>query len=103
MYTHCRQFPHFQGSSDDEIRALVRRVLDKHPAYRFGMRARNFGVLATLVGVVLVYRDAPQQVLGVALMLAGTLTTLFVLVWNVLCVNFVLFRLTEQELHCASN
>ena len=96
MYTHCRQFPHLQGRNDDEIRAIIRYSLDKRPAYRFAMRARNVVVLATLVGVFAAYLDAPPPQLGRALILAGVIATAVVLAWNVLWVNLVLFKLTEQ-------
>jgi hypothetical protein len=97
MYTHCRQFPHLQGRSDDEIRAIVRRALDERPAYRKAMRVRNFLVLAILASVVLAFQDGPKKRFGYAMMYTGMATTAFVLTWNVVWVNVVLYRLTNPN------
>jgi hypothetical protein len=97
MYTHCRQFPHLQGRSDQEIREVVRRAFARRPGLRAIVRARNLAVLVVLLGVFVAYRSAPPKQLGYALMIAGFGTTAFVLVWNVVWVNVVLYRLTALE------
>src|SRR4051812_13383834 len=97
VYTHCRQFPHLRGRSDDEIRGVVRRALGRRPGYRLALRARNVVILAILLGVFVAYRNAPQQQMGFAFMVAGGLATAFVLAWNILWVNVVLLRITNES------
>jgi hypothetical protein len=98
MYTHAREFPHLRGKSDAEIVAIFRRGLDKHPKYRKLMRARNVIVIFLLApigvaGLILL----GGFTLGYALIAVGLALTLFVLVWNVVWVNTVVFKLTEEE------
>lgn len=99
MYTHCRQFPHLQNRTDNEIRALVQRAMNKRPKLRLILRARNVVVIAIMIFTAMLYLNIHQQELGNALMLAGGLATLIVLIWNFVWVNWVLFRITAEELN----
>jgi hypothetical protein len=96
LYTHARQFPHLDGLSDPEIRAIARRAMDRHPKLRMIMRTRNvvvLGSIAATISAALLFR----RNLGLAMMVSGALGTLALLAWNVVWVNTVLFRITKEE------
>src|SRR5262245_13856897 len=102
MYTHARQFPHVAGLRDDKIRGVARRAMQRHPHYRRTIRARNIVVLlAMALGTGLLNAIAGMQV-GLALMIVGAAATVFVLVWNLVWVNTVLFRITQEEMEMES-
>ncbi len=109
LFTHARQFPHLAGRGDGEIRGLVRRGMDRCPALRRVLRLRNVAVLSTL-GIAVLYAlprspqvgDAVQpgdalRDIGRLLMICGGAATAIVLLWNLIWVNTVLFRLTQIE------
>jgi hypothetical protein len=95
MYTHCRQFPQFKNANDSEIRSVVAAALTQRPHLRQLMRFRNSLVLIALVVLVYVLNDGTTAGLGRALMFSGGLATVFLLLWNLVWVNFVLFRITS--------
>lgn len=97
LYSHARQFPHLQGLSTPEIRALARRGLNKQPHLRQLMRYRNVGVvMAMLVAYVLLTKFSGLS-LGLRLMIVGGASTAFVLAWNFVWVNVVIYRVTKGE------
>ena len=110
MYTHARQFPHLAGRSDGEIRALARSALDRRPNLRRVARVRNLVVLSGLAALTLYAisfagtagRDTrPGDDLkfgGLLMLLGGGSATVAVLLWNLVWVNTVLFRITREDL-----
>src|SRR4051812_45689886 len=105
MYTHARQFPHLSGLSDDEIRAIAGRAFVRHPYYARLRRVRN-RLLIVAIGVTVaawVYWSGERRIgelmmtVGTGMMAAGGAAFVFVLVWNLIWVNTVLYRLTDEE------
>lgn len=97
MYMHARQFPHLQGKTDQEIRLIVFQGLEKRPKYRSLMRARNvIVILVMVIGPAALVSGGLK--LGLSMMIVGGLATALVLVWNLVWLNTILFRLTEEEL-----
>jgi hypothetical protein len=95
MYTNCRQFPHLQGLSDDEIRQRVRRALVDQPHLLRVMRYRNrLLIVAMALGAYLLY-DPQRSNLGFTLMVIGGTAFMFILLWNVVWLNRILFRITQ--------
>lgn len=104
MYTHCRQFPHFVHMSDDDIRASVRESLLKRPKYLRLMKYRNIAILTALVLAVVLPVLVAQAKLGLfltalgrSLVITGAVSTAVILCWNVVWVNKVLFRITQED------
>jgi len=82
---------------DEQIRALTRQAMAKRPNYARVMRARNAAViLGMLLGPMILIQIANLR-LGTALVIAGAVGTLVLLLWNMIWVNTVLFRITREE------
>ena len=95
MYTHCRQFPHLQGLSDAEIRQRVNKALAERPHLIRLMRYRNrILVVAMALAAYLLY-DPQRSNLGFTLMVIGGTAFTFILLWNVVWLNRILFRATQ--------
>ncbi len=98
MYTHARQFPHLAGMDDRQIREVAREAMAKRPLYQLMMRLRNVVVLASMGVAVLVLVWFAEYSLGSALLMVGAIGTAATLIWNLVSVNTVLFRITYEEL-----
>jgi hypothetical protein len=94
VFTHCRQFPHLAGLSDDEIRQRVRDSLAQRPRLIALRRMRNVAVIL-LMALVQFAAYRGEGTLGLSLMIAGAAGTGFVLVSNLIWINSVLFRITK--------
>jgi len=98
IYSHARQFPHLTGMADPEIKLLVRGAMADQARYRRLWRMRNLamlvGMLSGGVALIRVLKLDP----GLAMMIVGGLGTLFLLGWNFIWVNTVLFRVTRQAM-----
>lgn len=97
MYTHARQFPHLQGMSDDTIRTLVRDGMAKRPTLISILRIRNVAVAAAMALAVLGLKNVAGWSAGAAMTVAGLVATLFLLAWNYVWINYVVFKLTQEE------
>jgi hypothetical protein len=104
MYTHCRQFPHLVGRSDGDIRSLVRNGMAKRPHLIRIMRVRNIAVLLCMIAIaaVLVWvrpfdPDSTATLTGATLIISGGVGTVLLLIWNLIWVNTVLWKLTLEE------
>ena len=97
MYTHARQFPHLAGLTDDEIRLVARRAMSRHAHYVTIMRCRNAAVLLGMSAVIMLLVSRFGMRLGLAMMIGGGAATVLLLLWNVVWVNTVLFRITRAE------
>ena len=97
MYFHARQFPHFNGRSDEEIRAVARRAMQRHPRTIRLMNVRNAAVLLGMPAAAFLLRWLTSWNTGIVLMIVGGIATAAVLLWNLVWVNTVLFRLTQEE------
>ncbi len=98
MHTHARQFPHFSGMTDDQIRVIARRAMSGHPKHRRLMRVRSLVMLLGMAMTVFGLVGLGGWQLGSAMVFAGVAATVLVLVWNLVWVNTVLFRQTEREI-----
>ena len=105
MYLHARQFPHLAAMQDSEIRAIARRAMTRHPNLIRVMKIRNRVVrLGMLVAVTTIaafseptFSGDSLKTFGVALMIVGAVFTAFLLVWNLVWINTVIFRITREE------
>lgn len=97
MYTHAREFPHLAGKSDDEIRAIARQAMARNPHLRSIARWRNRVVFSGMGIAILVLVLVGEWRLGQSMLVVGGVATVFVLLWNVVWVNTVLFRITRDE------
>lgn len=97
MYTHARQFPHLKGMSDDTIRTLVHSGMAKRPSLIAVMRIRNFVVAAAMASAILGLKNWAGWSAGAAMFSTGLVATLFVLAWNIVWINCVVFKLTQEE------
>jgi len=97
MYTHARQFPHFAGMGDDQIRAVAKRAVAKHPRY-LTLRQIQKVVTAIVVVATLVSAVLAGAGVGLGLMCAGALGTLAIVIWNAIWVNTALYRITHDEM-----
>jgi len=98
MYTHARQFPHLSGLSDAEIRSIAIRAMQRYPRYVAIMRARNV-LLSLGAGIAIGFLLALNLAsLGAALMIVGAISTTFFLLWNLVWVNTVIYRVTREEI-----
>jgi hypothetical protein len=98
MYTRARQFPHLSGLSDVEIRRIAVRAMQRHPRYVAIMRTRNIVVslgAGIAVGLLMALNLAS---LGAALMIVGAISSAFVLLWNLVWINTVIYRITREEI-----
>jgi hypothetical protein len=102
MFTHARQFPHLAGKTDDEIRALARRCMDKNPRLRSILRARNRVMFLAMGVAILALITVGGWKLGQSMLVAGAVATAFVLIWNTVWVNTVLYKITEEEVNSPS-
>ena len=101
MYTHARQFPHLAGMSDQEIRDLARRGMSRRPRLVTIMRLRNAIILLGMaIAAALLARYTSYQ-LGTIFILVGGVSTCVLLLWNVVWVNTVLYRVTRDEIERA--
>ncbi len=97
MYTHARQFPHLQGMSDDTIRALVHSGMAKRPTLLAVMRIRNFAVASAMAVAILGLKYSAGWSAGAAMTAAGLAATVFLLAWNFVWINRVVYKLTQEE------
>jgi hypothetical protein len=98
MYTHARQFPHLAGKSDDEIRAIARRAMARNPRLRSIAVWRNRVVFSGMAAAIILLVLGAGWKLSRSMMWTGGVATALVLIWNVVWVNTVLFRITKEEL-----
>lgn len=96
MYTHCRQFPHFQGASDSEIRSAVVNAMSERPRLCRLMRLRKFLILIAVAVAVYLLNNGTTSGLGFALMVSGGVATGIILLWNLAWLNWVLFPITSD-------
>ena len=96
MYTHARQFPHFAGMSDAEIRAIAKRAVAKNPGCRF-LRKLQILIAAILLSGTIGLSLMFGAEIGIAFVLAGFFSTIFIVGWNFVWVNTTLFRITREE------
>jgi hypothetical protein len=105
MYTHARQFPHLAGMQDAEIRAIASRAMSRYPHLLRVMKIRNRVVLVGLpvaIAAIAVFSDlrwnsGPLVRWSIALMAVGGSFSAFLLAWNLIWVNTVIFRITREE------
>ena len=104
VYTHARQFPHLVGMADADIRELARRAMARRPDLVRVVRLRNAVVFVCMVAAAAMLGRGggpgvgkAMQAAGRAMMIAGAVATVTLLLWNLVWVNTVLFRLTRDE------
>jgi hypothetical protein len=98
MYTHARQFPHLAGMTDEEIRELARRSMDKRPDLVRMMKFRNvLIILGMVIAAALLARFTDYQISSI-FMIVGAVSTVATLTWNMVWVNIGLFRTTRDEI-----
>lgn len=97
MYTHARQFPHLNGLSDHEIRKLAHSAMIRHPNLIRMMRFRNAALYLSMIVAAALLGRYSNMGLGIVLVSVGLAATAFVLLWNLIWLNFVLFRITRDE------
>ena len=105
MYLHARQFPHLAGMQDSEIRTIARRAMSRHPNLIRIMRFRNLAVLVGMFLAIAIIAGSTGDAftgdslvrVGFSLMIVGAVFTLLLLVWNLVWVNTVIFRITREE------
>lgn len=105
MYTHARQFPHLAGMKDSEIRAIASRAMNRHPRLLRVMKIRNrvvllglFVAMAAIAGFSdLRWNNGSLTRSSIALMAVGGAFSAILLVWNLIWVNTVIFRITREE------
>jgi hypothetical protein len=104
LYVHARQFPHLAGRSDPAIRTLARRAMARRPWMLWVLRLRNVSVFAGMIAAIMLLRwsgrpggGGVMQGFGFAMMAAGAGATAFVLFWNLVWINTVLYRVTQDE------
>jgi hypothetical protein len=103
MYTHCRQFPHFHGASDAEIRAVVADTLSERPHLRNVMRIRNTVTVVAMAVAVFLLNEYTSLGLGRAMVVVGGSATSVVLLWNLAWINWVLFPITADAVDTANS
>jgi len=97
MYTHARQFAHLAGKSDEDIRVLVRHALTGRPNLSRVLRVRNRIVYGGMLASAILARQLTSLDLGIILLAIGCAATAFVICWNLVWVNTVLYRITQPE------
>ena len=104
LYSHACQFPHLAGRSDPAIRTLARRAMARRPWMVWVVRLRNASVVAGMIAAIMLLRRDGQpdgggvmRGFGFAMMAAGAGATAFVLFWNLVWINNVLYRVTQDE------
>lgn len=97
MYTHCRQFTHFQGLSDQEIRQQVGQSLRKRPRLMLVARIRNAVLVCAMIAGTAYLNDGTTGALGRALMIVGGVGIAIVLSWNLVWLNLVLLPVTRAD------
>ncbi|HEX4145741.1 MAG TPA: hypothetical protein VHY91_19705 [Pirellulales bacterium] len=97
IYTNARQFPHLAGKSDAEIRRLARQALEKHPGLIRAMRLRDVIIIFGMTTAGVLLGRLSSLGIGAILMLLGAAGSLFILCWNLVWVNQVLYKLTQHE------
>jgi hypothetical protein len=97
MYTHARQFPHFAGMTDDQIRAVAKKSVAKAPRYSTLARLRIAIWLAIVVGVAATSYLVGIE-LGIGIILAAAVGFVFAMTWNLVWINTTLFRITFDEM-----
>ena len=104
LYTHARQFPHLAGRSDPAIRTLARRAMARRPWVVWVVRLRNAAVVAGMIAAMMLLGWSGRPGVGgvmqgfeLAMMTVGAGATAFVLFWNVVWINTVLYRVTQDE------
>lgn len=75
----------------------MRNAMSKQPIYIAIMQARNFIALAVLFLLPIALVRLAQWPLPLAIMVTGGAGMVFVLGWNFVWVNTVVFRLTKEE------
>ena len=98
MYTHARQFPHLAGLNDQQIRALARNAMAKRPRYALIIRLRNAVVIASMLLATAALNKLAGTSIGLSLMIVGAICTAFVMAWNLVWVNTVMWRITREEM-----
>jgi hypothetical protein len=97
MYTHCRQFPHFQGLDDGEMRRRVVESMNRRPALIRAMRLRNALLILGLATGPTLLTGGTTHGLGRALVIVGGVGTGILLLWNLIWVNCVLLPITRAD------
>ncbi|HEX6962994.1 MAG TPA: hypothetical protein VF175_14085 [Lacipirellula sp.] len=84
--------------NEAEIRTIARRAMERRPQLVRLMRARlAVIVLGMMMAIALLARFTEWR-LGSVFILVGAVSTSLVLAWNVVWVNTILFRITEDEI-----
>ena len=98
VYTHARQFPHLAGKSDAEIRLLVHKGMLNRPGLARTMRIRNLAVLCSMLIAGIFLGRLTSLGAGAIMMVVGGVATAFALCWNLVWVNTVVYKLSQQEI-----
>ncbi len=80
-----------------EIRAIAKRAVARNPGCRFVRKLQIVIVAILLLGTIWLSLTYGAE-LGIAFVLAGFLSTIFILAWNFVWVNTTLFRITREEM-----
>ena len=91
---HCRQFPHFAGLGDQEIRRRVRAELAARPALLVVIRLRGVIVMSAALATFTLLDALGVRVLP-ALAAATVAAALAWIGWNLVWTNQVLWRITK--------
>jgi hypothetical protein len=97
MYLSARQFPHLKGKSDEEIRELMRRGMERRPGLTRLLRAARGLVLAGMAVSIALIEWLAKPRMGFSLLVSGAGATLLLLVINFVWLNWGLFPLTKEE------
>jgi hypothetical protein len=97
MYTHARQFPHLRDLDDAAIRDVARRAMHRRPHLIRILKVRRTAVLVGMVASIALLTWLTELKFGASMMVVGAAFSLFVLVWNLIWVNSVLFRITQED------
>lgn len=97
MYTHARQFPHLMGMDDARIREVVDRGMGRRPVLVRIHRLRNAAVIFGMILTIILLARYSSLKIGLIFTIVGGIGTVFVLCWNLVWVNTVLFRVTRDE------
>jgi hypothetical protein len=98
MYTHARQFPHLAGLDDVRVREIAARGMSRRPDLVRIHRLRSVALMTGMIAAMALLSYFSSLKLGLILMLVGGIATAFLLCWNLVWVNTVLYRVTRDEI-----
>jgi hypothetical protein len=96
-YAHARQFPHLAGLDDARIREVVIRGMGRRPGLVRVHKLRNAAVVIGMLLATALLARLSSLNLGMIMGLVGAVATAFILCWNLVWVNTVLYRVTLEE------